>query len=349
MTTGAVEKSLRSMMERQVDQMAHLIDDLMDVSRISLGKIDLRKQSVSLATVVDRAVTSATPLIDERGHALSVSISDIGERVEADPTRLEQSLSNLLENAARYTDPGGQIRLEARREGGEVVISVRDTGIGIAPEALTKVFDLFVQIERRLDRSQGGLGVGLALVRSLVEMHGGTVSAHSEGPGRGSEFVIRLPAIVGDRRDPDAMSPPPDEDEVGEPAHRRVLVVDDNQDAANSLARYLKRVAGHRVEVAYDGPEALRLAREFRPDVVLLDIGLPGMSGYEVAERLREHPETGEARLIALTGWGHEDDRRRSRSAGIEVHLVKPVDLDVIVDLLAGRSSGGGSRSERIS
>jgi PAS domain S-box-containing protein len=337
---GEVADPLVEMMDRQAEHLAVLIDDLMDASRISLGKIDLRKEEVALASVVDRAVAIARPAIDERGHQLSVSVPERDERLEADPNRLVQILSNLLENAAKYTDPGGQIRVHARREGGEVVIGVKDTGIGIAPESLTKVFDLFMQIERRLDRSQGGLGIGLCLVRSLVEMHGGTVTALSEGPGRGSEFVVRLPAIFGDRVEPHGSSRRSTPGDRPETACRRILVVDDNQDAANSLARYLMRVAGHEVEVAYDGPGALGLAQTFRPDVVLLDIGLPGMSGYEVAERLRERPETGEARLIALTGWGQEDDRRRSRSAGIDVHLVKPVDLDAILSLLAGPASG---------
>ena len=336
-----VADPLLAMMDRQVEHLASLIDDLMDVSRISLGKIGLRKEVVTLASVVEQAVATIRPTIEERGHRLNVNVPDGDVRLEADPVRLGQILSNLLENAARYTDPGGLIRVDARSEGGEIVIGVRDTGVGIAPELLTKVFDLFLQVERRLDRSQGGLGVGLSLVKSLVEMHGGSVSARSEGPGRGSEFVVRLPALAGipDDRHPSLQRPRcvrRHESHV-----LRILVVDDNQDAANSLAKYLKRVAGHEVEVAYDGQEALGLARRSRPDVVLLDIGLPGMSGYEVAERLREWPETGEARLIALTGWGQEEDRRRSRSSGIDVHLVKPVDLDVILDLLAAPASSG--------
>ena len=325
---------LRAMMERQAAHLATLIDDLMDISRISLGKFGLRKEVVELGPVVDRAIASARPLIEERGHELSVSVRDGAERIEADPTRLEQVLANLLENAAKYTDPGGRVCVYAGREGGEVVISVKDTGIGIDPGQLTQVFDLFEQVERRLDRSQGGLGIGLSLVKSLVEMHGGTVTALSAGPGTGTEFVVRLPALTGDGGDRHEPTQRPLEDGRHEPPGRRILVVDDNQDAADSLARYLRRVAGHRVEVAYDGPGALGLARTFRPDVVLLDIGLPGMSGYEVAQRLREWPETGGARLIALTGWGQEDDRRRSRSAGIDVHLVKPVDPDALMGLL---------------
>ena len=336
-----VAEPMLAMMDRQVEHLVSLIDDLMDVSRISLGKIHLRKEVVTLAEVVEQAVSTSRSLMEERGHELSVHLPDGDVRLEADPIRLGQILSNLLENAAKYTDPGGRIHVDARREGGEIIIGVEDTGVGIAPELLTKVFDLFLQIERRLDRSQGGLGVGLSLVKGLVEMHGGSVSAYSEGPGQGSEFVIRLPALARDRDDW-PITPERSRNIVRHNSHvLRILVVDDNQDAANSLAKYLKRVAGHEVEVAYDGEEALGLALKSRPDVVLLDIGLPGMSGYEVAERLRGRPETGDAKLIALTGWGQEDDRRRSKSAGIDVHLVKPVDPDTVLDLIAGQTSSG--------
>ncbi len=325
---------LRAMMERQAGHLARLIDDLMDLSRMDHGTIELRKQVVGLATVVNQAVATNRPSIVERGHALSVSVPDGSERLEADPTRLEQVLSNLLTNAAKYTDPCGHIRIDARREGDEVVIRVGDTGIGIAPEMLPKVFDMFVQIERRLDRSKGGLGIGLSLAKKLVQMHGGSISAHSEGPGKGSEFVVRLPAIAAGTGDPCAPIHRPPARVAHEPRRSRILVVDDNQDAADTLARYLTRVMGGRVEVAYDGPEAVDIARRFRPEIVLLDIGLPGMSGYEVAERLRSGPETGGALLIALTGWGQEEDRRRSKAAGIDFHLVKPVDLDAMQDLI---------------
>ena len=325
---------LRAMMERQAEHLSRLVEDLMDLSRISHGSIQLRKEIVGLATVVDQAVAANRPLIDEREHALSVSVHDGDERIEADPTRLEQILSNLLTNAARYTDPGGHIRLDARREGDEVVFRVGDTGIGIAPEMLPKVFDMFVQIERRLDRSKGGLGIGLSLTKNLVQMHGGTIEAHSEGPGKGSEFVVRLPMAAARTDEPRGPTHQPPARVAREPRGSRILVVDDNQDAADTLARYLTRVMGGRVEVAYDGPAAVDAARRFRPEIVLLDIGLPGMSGYEVAERLRSGPETGGALLIALTGWGQDEDRRRSKAAGIDFHLVKPVDLDAIQDLL---------------
>jgi len=314
------------------------------VSRINRGTIELRKQVLGLATVVDQTVAVARPLIEDRGHRLIVAMPDGEEQVEADPTRLEQILANLLSNAAKYTDPGGRIRLDARREGDEVVFRVLDSGIGIDAEMLPKVFDLFVQIERRLDRSQGGLGIGLSLVKRLAEMHGGTVTAHSEGRGRGSEFVLRLPAPAGARTDPPGPTPRPKEEATASgPPRRRILVVDDNEDAANCMARYLSRIMGQQVEVAYDGPRAVEVAGTFRPEVVLLDIGLPGMSGYEVAQRLRGGPETGGAMLIALTGWGQEEDRRRSRAAGIDVHLVKPVDLDAIRDLLMEPFVVGGA------
>jgi PAS domain S-box-containing protein len=338
---------LRAMMDRQAEQLGTLIDDLMDVSRISLGKIDLRKDVVKLATVVDRAVARALPSIQERGHQLSVSVPDDDERIEADPTRLEQILSNLLDNAARYTDPGGQIHLHAYREGEEIVIRVKDTGIGIAPESLAKIFDMFVQIERRLDRSQGGLGIGLSLVKSLVEIHGGKVTAHSEGPGSGTEFVVRLPSIVGDSDERPDSTEWPETDDRHEHLGRRILVVDDNQDAATSLAKYLTKVAGHQVKVAFDGAEALALARSFRPDFVLLDIGLPGMSGYEVAEKLRALPETGGARLIAVTGWGDERDRHHSQASGIDVHLVKPINPDAIRELLVKLESSQPTVKDR--
>jgi CheY-like chemotaxis protein/two-component sensor histidine kinase len=330
------------MMERQAGHLARLVDDLMDLSRINHGAIELRKEVVRLASVVDEAVAASRHFLDERGHELSVGVADGDERLEADPTRLEQVLANLLENAAKYTDPGGRIRLEARREGGEVVFSVKDTGIGIAPEKLTTIFDMFVQVERRLDRSQGGLGIGLSLVKSLVEMHGGRVTAHSEGPGKGSEFVVRLPAIAGGRGDRDGPLRPPRTETACELPRRRILVVDDNRDAADSLARYLSRAMGQRVEVAYDGPEALEAAEAFRPDVILLDIGLPGMDGNEVARRLREQVEFQGALIVALTGWGQESDVERSRAAGFDHHLVKPASPEAILELLT--KAGAGER-----
>ena len=253
--------------------------------------------------------------------------------MEADPTRLEQVVTNLLNNAAKYTDPGGKVWVTAQLAGSEVVLRVRDTGIGIAPDMLPKVFDLFVQAERRLDRSQGGVGIGLTLVKKLVEMHGGRVEASSAGPGRGSEFVVRLPAADDPRAEGQAAArsrsavPPP-------LPCRRALVVDDNVDAADSLALLL-RLSGQEVRVAHDGPTALLAAQAFRPELVLLDLGMPGMDGYEVARRLRQQPESRTALVVALTGWGQDSDRRRSAEAGFDRHLVKPVEPSDLEKLLA--------------
>jgi CheY-like chemotaxis protein len=289
----------------------------------------LRKEAVDLAAVVARAVEGARPLVEGRGHRLDVEAAAGPVWLDADATRVEQVLTNLLTNAAKYTEPGGRLRLAAGREGGEAVVRVRDTGIGIAPELLPRVFELFMQAHAGIDRGPGGLGIGLTLVKRLVELHGGTVEAHSEGPGKGSEFTVRLPAAPapapagpGDRAAPSPPRPP-----------RRVLVVDDNRDAAHSLTMVLE-LDGHEVRVAHDGGAALELARDYRPEVVLLDIGLPGMDGYEVARRLRAEGPGG-GLLVAMTGYGQEEDRRRTREAGFDVHLVKPVEPQVIRDLLA--------------
>jgi CheY-like chemotaxis protein/two-component sensor histidine kinase len=317
----------------------------MDVARINQGKVELRKQAVDLATIVSQAVETARPLIDERRHHLSVSLPDEPIRLEGDPTRLEQILWNLLNNAAKYTDPGGAIRLTVEPGGGEVAIRVRDTGIGIEPAMLPVVFEMFAQVDHRSARAQGGLGIGLGLVKTLVEMHGGTITAASDGPGAGSEFTVRLPVLSS--VSPEQSRPETDPCRVTEAAlpRRRILVVDDNADAAKSLARMLSRLHGQDVRVAHDGPEALALAEAFRPEVVILDIGLPGMDGHEVARRLRERPESGGTLLVALTGWGQEQDRQRSRESGFHLHLVKPVEPDAIrllVEHPAPSASRGG-------
>jgi CheY-like chemotaxis protein/nitrogen-specific signal transduction histidine kinase len=324
----------RAMAERQVVHLARLIDDLMDVARISKGKIELRKEVVDLATVVNQAVETARPLIDERRHRLSVSLPGETIRLEGDITRLEQILWNLLNNAAKYTDPGGSIRLTVEPGGGEVAIRVRDTGIGIEPAMLPVVFEMFAQVDHRSARAQGGLGIGLGLVKTLVEMHGGTIAAASDGPGAGSVFTVRLPVIADTI---DGRARPKAEDRArpeGVPPRRRILVADDNADAANSLARLLRRLHGQDVRVAHDGPEALAAADSFLPEVALLDIGMPGMDGYEVARRLRENPDLQGLFLVALTGWGQEADRRRSEEAGFDRHLIKPVDPEVVRELL---------------
>ena len=321
----------RDIMGRQVGQIVRLVEDLLDLSRIMQGKLELRTERIDLRAVVTAAVETARPVIDSKGHELAVSLPAEPLDLDADPIRLGQALVNLLNNAAKYSDPGGQITLAARREGAEVVLSVRDSGVGIAAEMLPRIFDLFMQEGRSVDRSRGGLGVGLALVKSLVEMHGGSVQARSDGPGRGSEFVIRLPAPTPAAAPEQAGGPKPIE---ATRLRRRILVVDDNEDAANSLAKLLSRAYRHEVRVAHDGPAALALAGEFRPEVVLLDIGLPGMDGNEVARLLREQPEFAETLIVALTGWGQESDVERSQAAGFDHHLLKPVDLEALLGLL---------------
>jgi CheY-like chemotaxis protein len=304
--------------------MARLLDDLLDVSRVSRGKIKLHKERVDLAAVIQRSVEGVQPLMEQRSHRFTLALSPEPLLIDGDPTRLEQVLTNLLNNAAKYTDPGGQIELSARREDDELVLRVRDTGIGIAPDLLPQIFDLFVQAERHLDRSQGGVGIGLTLVRKLVELHGGSVDTYSAGLGQGSEFIVRLPAL--------AAEPPSGQTAAeggGSPApvraRQRVLAVDDHVDAAESLAMLL-RLAGQEVRVAYDGSTALRIARTFRPQVVFLDLEMPHMDGYAVARQFREDPELKPAVLVALTGWGQEEDRRRCLQAGFDHHLTKPAE-----------------------
>jgi signal transduction histidine kinase/ActR/RegA family two-component response regulator len=328
----------RDLMARQVKQMLRLVDDLFDLSRIMQGKLDLRSERVELATVVADAVETARPIINAKGHDLAISLPDGPVDLDADPIRLSQVFTNLLTNAAKYSEPGGHIALSARREGSEVVIGVKDTGVGIAPEMLPRIFDLFMQDGRSVEQSQGGLGVGLALVKNLVEMHGGGVQARSDGLGRGSEFLVRLPA-------PELRAAPKpnagrNQDGAKWPRHR-ILVVDDNEDSANVLGRMLRRLYGQEVEVAHDGPSALVLAEAFRPEVILLDIGLPGMDGYEVARRLRAMPGFEVVTLLALTGWGQEGDRQKSREAGFDHHLVKPVEPEAILELLTKSESLG--------
>jgi PAS domain S-box-containing protein len=312
----------RDVIERQVRQLSRLVDDLLDISRISRGKVQLRKEVVNVAAVVRRAVETSRPLIDERDHELTVSVPAEPVFLEADPTRLEQVLANLLNNAAKYTEPGGRIGLTAQREGGSVAVQVRDTGIGIAPDVLPRVFDLFVQAEPGKDRAKGGLGIGLSVVRNLVEMHGGGVTAHSGGQGQGSEFVVRLPALAEEqngRAGPAASDEPP----AAGPA-RRILVVDDNVDAAESLARLLG-LGGHEVRVAHEGEAALAAVQAGAPDIVFLDIGLPGRDGHEVAGQIRRRPGGNKILLVALTGWGAEEDRRRTKEAGFDHHLLLSV------------------------
>jgi PAS domain S-box-containing protein len=325
-----VGERVGDMMERQVNHMVRLVDDLLEVSHITRGTIELRKERVDMAAIVRSSVETSRPLIEAVGHQLSLAFPPEPLMVEGDPIRLAQVFANLLNNAAKYTDPGGRIRLRASREGDYAVIAVTDTGAGIAREMLPRIFEMFTQIDRHADRAQGGLGIGLTLVKSLVEMHGGQVWAHSEGPGRGSEFVVRLPVAsarpVERPRARDVPAP------VLGP--RRVLVVDDNHDAAESMGILLK-LLGADVHVAYSGHDALEALATYRPAVVLLDIGMPGMDGHEVARRIRQQPEFRDVTLIALTGWGQDEDRRRSHTAGFDYHLVKPADVNALQNLLA--------------
>ena len=279
--------------------------------------------------IVDRATESVRALSDRRQHELSVTLSAEPIWLQGDPTRLEQVLVNLLNNSAKYTDEGGHIFVTAQQDGNEVVLSVRDTGVGIAPELLPRIFDLFTQADRTLDRSQGGLGIGLSLVKKLVELHGGTVTAHSAGLGQGSEFIVRIPALF-----PVSESIVPIKRAQHHAQASRVLVVDDNMDAADMLAVMLQ-MFGHDVQAVYSGQSALETAVESQPDFVLLDIGLPDIDGYEVARRLREQPRTKDVRLIAVTGYGQDSDRQRSQEAGFDHHLVKPVEAEKLEDLLA--------------
>jgi signal transduction histidine kinase len=323
----------RAMAERQVLHLTRLIDDLMDVARISQGKMKLHKQVVNLATIVNQAVETARLQIESRRHQLTVSQPGEAIRLEADPTRLEQILWNLLNNAAKYSEPGSRINLMVEPAGAEVVIRVRDTGIGIKSEMLHRIFGMFVQVGEHKDHAQGGLGIGLSLVRTLVEMHGGSINAHSDGPGQGSEFVVRLPILTTLPAEETVPRTPAPKQECM--PCRRILVVDDNVDAAESLAMLLTQFHGQDVQIAYDGPAALNAAEEYRPEVMLLDIGLPRMNGYAVARAIRERPWSEKVVIIALTGWGQDGDRRCSKEAGIDHHLVKPVELAELLKLLA--------------
>jgi signal transduction histidine kinase len=322
----------QDVIQRQLASLTRLVDDLLDVSRITRGKITLTRQPLALATLITRAVETVEPLIKTREHQLMLRIPPEVLRVDGDPTRLTQALGNVLGNAAKYTDRGGRIDLICARQGSDVEIRVRDTGIGIPAELLPRIFDLFTQLDRRSDDSVGGLGIGLALVRRLLEMHGGSVTAQSNGEGTGSEFVIRLPLLAeaaSGVEDPlvaqacDTLSIP-----------RRILLADDNADALESLAMVL-RLRGHQVFSAPNGAVALETAARHVPEVALLDIGMPLIDGYEVARRIRAQTWGKGVKLVALTGWGQESDRLRSQEAGFDTHLVKPLDLDKLTALLA--------------
>lgn len=324
------------MLERQVQQMVRLIDDLLDLSRISRNRIDLRKEDVVLSEVVEHAVETCRPVIDEAEHTLTVNLQAEPIHLQADKVRLAQVFMNLLNNSAKYTERGGRIELTARVEGNEVVVGVTDDGIGIPAGMLAHVFDMFTQIDPSIDRAQGGLGIGLTLVKRLVEMHGGTIEARSAGSGHGSTFIVRLPMSSPQTPQPQTASAPL---AASTASRRRILVVDDNRDSARSMAMLLK-LAGHETHTAFDGLEALSAAESVRPDVVLLDIGLPKLNGYEVARKIREEAWGESMVLVALTGWGQEEDRRKSTEAGFNQHFVKPVEQAALQSYLA---SLGGS------
>ncbi len=329
---GTVKQSWE-IMERQVEHLSRLVDDLLDVGRITRGKIKLQMEPVDVATIVARAVEGSRPLVEARGHTLEVSVPKERILVEGDTTRLAQILWNLLNNSAKYTPEDGHIWLTVEEVNREVVIRVKDTGLGIRAAILPRIFDLFTQAERTLDRSEGGLGIGLTLVRRLTELHGGRVEAFSEGPGRGSEFVVRLPLLVKAGPASGETAAEPEKEPRRQSRSYRILVVDDNRDSAESLARLL-RLIGHEVRTAYNGEEGLDAARVCRPDLILLDIGLPILDGYEVAKRIRAQPDLEEIVLVALTGYGGDEDRRRAQASGFNSHMVKPLDFEALQTLL---------------
>jgi PAS domain S-box-containing protein len=330
-----------SVIERQSQHIARLVDDLLDVSRIARGKVVLNKDSVEVAELVTAAIETASPVIERGHHALVLKVPKQGLVVDVDRVRMTQVLSNLLTNAAKYTPAGGRISVMATREGDDVVIAVEDTGTGISSELLPRVFDLFVQSRQTLDRAQGGLGLGLSIVKNLVAMHGASVAAQSEGVGRGSTFTVRLPAPQASAAQVEPSSP---QATAIEPHQPRVLVVDDNADGADMLSATLEGL-GYRTVTAYDGPDALRVAGSFVPHIALLDLGLPVMDGYELAARLRE--QWRDVKLVAITGYGQEGDLERTRRAGFQAHLTKPVDLEKLAKLLAKLSGGAEGTATR--
>lgn len=338
--SGTVEYE-RTVIERQVTHLTRLVDDLLDVSRIARGKVVLKRETIELAQVAAKAIEMTSPLLEQRAHTLDLHIPKQGLAVDGDPVRLSQVVSNLLANAAKYTPANGRITMQAAEEAGEVVLRVRDTGIGIAPEILPQVFDLFVQGRQAIDRSDGGLGLGLTIVRNLVKAHGGSVAAHSDGLGRGSEFVVRLKCASGAGASVTATAErQPEVEQPSLATGARVLIVDDNVDGATLLSEVLT-LRGYQTRVAHDAPSALKIAAELHPAIAILDLGLPVMDGFELADRLRTMPGLADLRLIALTGYGQEADRERTRRAGFQHHLIKPVDFHVIERALAGAADEG--------
>ena len=328
-TDGEIIKRAHETIERQLGQMVRLVDDLLDLNRITHDRLELRRSEVELSTVIQQAVEVARPLIDAAGHKLIVDLPDEPIYLNADRARLAQVFGNLLNNSSKYTRPHGTITLSAKRTDGEVVVTVKDTGAGIPKDKLSSIFDMFMQVDGSAERSQGGLGIGLTLVKRLAEMHSGSIEAKSAGEGKGSEFIVRLPVLSKPSvvSQAPAMEPEP-------PPQRCILIVDDNRDSADSLAMLLE-ITGNKTYMAHDGEEAIEAIEKHRPEVVLLDIGLPKLDGHEVCRRVRQQPWGKDIVMIALTGWGQEDDRRKSEEAGFNGHLVKPVDYDQLLDLLS--------------
>ena len=335
----AVRERSQEMMDRQLGHMVRLIDDLLDVSRITRNKLDLRRSPVSLTDVVNTAVETAKPLLDAAGHHLDLPPDPVV--LEADLTRLAQVFGNLLTNSAKYTPPGGHVTVSAVREDGHVAVSVRDTGIGIPPESLPRIFDMFSQVDRSIERSTGGLGIGLALVKGLVEMHGGSVAAESAGHGKGSTFTVRLPVLNANHHE---IASNPESTHPAAPTALRILVVDDNRDSAESMAAMLAQ-CGNEVSVAHDGVEAVDTAERVRPDVILMDVGMPRLNGYAATRRIREQPWGKAITIIALTGWGQEGDRAQSKAAGCDGHMVKPVSFHDLQAILGTWAGGAASRT----
>jgi signal transduction histidine kinase len=335
----------RSVIDRQVEHLVRLIDDLLDVSRITRGMITLHREPVLIAAIIARAVETIRPAIDAARLEFTIELPDELLTVDGDRTRLVQIVSNVLHNAAKFTDEGGRISLKVRRQGPQVVICVADTGIGIAPELVPAIFDLFTQVHATSERAQAGLGIGLALVRRLTEMHGGTVTVQSEGPGRGTEVILRFPVVATEST---SFESPVTQTRVAlSPSPRRILVADDNRDAAESLSLQLQ-LAGHDVRTAHDGIEALALVGTFKPHVVLLDLGMPRMDGCETARQIRLHSWGQRITLVALTGWGQQQDRQRTTEAGFDLHLVKPVTESELFRAVES-SSRGGSKGRTVS
>ncbi|MBI3547379.1 MAG: response regulator [Gammaproteobacteria bacterium] len=322
----------RKMMERQIGNMVRLIDDLLDLSRVTQGKLELRKEKIDLRTVMQDALETSRPLIEELGHQLRVNMPGSALYVSADRSRLAQVFANLLNNSAKYTRTGGHIWLTVERQGTDAIVKVKDDGVGISPELLPRIFNLFTQADRSLEHSQNGLGIGLSIVRGLVEMHGGIVEASSAGPGEGSEFSVRLSTVMSP-----ALETASKQNEANDRAasKHRILVVDDNKDAAISLAMMLK-IMDHETRTAHDGVEALETAENFLPNVVILDIGLPKLNGYDVCRQIRQQAWGKDMVMIAVTGWSQEEDKRQSKEAGFNFHMLKPVDPQALVKLLAG-------------